>query len=169
MSKSTKPRRKYRPKPVTTDPIGYSICGAALFMKSQQAKLMSGPNAAFDLLRQGKARNADWNDIMQALTVGQRLCDANIGNNLRDDIEAGMTALSKVGVRMQQTGKPTTCYAAELAAIREALDLYGIQISLCTQGEYTRAVAAVTRFINGLPKCTIEEYMAEVGKRLEAV
>lgn len=162
-----KPKRTKRyagPKPVTLDPIGHSICGAALFMLEQRKQILAGPERGFNLLRQGCAKNEDWNEVSQALSVAEQLCKLSIGNNLLPKIEDAMTALSAVAVRMLQKNGPTTCYAAELSTIREGIDLYAIQVRLCTQGEFGRAVQHVKNWLTSSKTGTLDDYMEHVGK-----
>lgn len=161
MSK-TKPKRtkKYGgPKRRSADTIGEAITGIALYEPAQIAALQKRSEAAYVLLREGRAQNHDWNEITQALSVAQKLCDLNIGNNLRPDIEAGLTALSQVAVRMLKKDGPTACYAEELKAIREALDMRAAQLKVCSQNEYRTATRYVTAFLKSIPEGTIDDYM----------
>lgn len=159
MSGNKKPRKAYRAKPVSLDPISEGIYGAALFMPWQRSKVVAGPEAGFDLLRQGKAQNQDWNQVSQALSVAEALCGMNIGNNLLPQIEAGISGLTSIAIRMLEKNGPTTCYAGELAAIREALDMYKAQLHHCTQGEFGRAVKQVTNMLTSIKTGTLEDYM----------
>jgi hypothetical protein len=159
MSGNKKPRKAYRPKKISIDPISEGIYGAALFMPWQRDKVMAGPEAGFDLLRQGKAHNQDWNEVSQGLSVAEALCRLNIGNNLLPQIEGGISALTSIAIRMMKGSNPTTCYAAELAAIREALDMYKVQLRYCSQGEFSRAVQQVTNMLTSIKTGTLEDYM----------
>lgn len=164
MASNKRPRKAYRPKPVSTDPISHGICGAALFMPWQRAKIMAGPEAGFNILRQGKATNADWNEVSQAFNISEKLCFMNIGNNLLEEVQAGIAAMSTVAVRMMKKDAPTALYAAELSAIRHSLDLYAVQIKVCTQGEFTRAVEQVKNMLNGMRPESLDEYLAKASQ-----
>lgn len=104
--------------------------------------------ASFERLREGRASREDWNQICQALNVGEALCEFNIANDHLDDFHKGHEALHKIALRML-AGKSSTCYAHELAAITEALDMHKIQLQFCTQSEFGRAIKRVTDLING--------------------
>lgn len=158
-----KPKRtkKYGgPKRRSVDTISEAICGAAVFMPQQITLIRQRPEAAYLLLCQGKAQNHDWNEIAQAMGVAEVLAQRNIGNNLMPQIVAALSALSSIAVRMQTTGRTVTCYPAELAAVREGLDVYGIQVKVCTQNEFYFAGQKVKRFLESIPEGTVEEYMA---------
>lgn len=90
----------------------------------------------------------EWYVIDNGLRISEALIELNIGNNLVDAIRAGREALDAVGDRIRGT-RLSTCRAAELELIREAADLYRIQLTLCTQGELSKAVRRVQNTIMG--------------------
>ncbi|WP_395009801.1 hypothetical protein [Undibacterium sp.] len=140
--------KKHRPIAVKTNAVEWAIGGAFTFPIETQQKIMKEPLAAFELLRQGKASRDDWNMICQALNVGEALCELNICNNRLDDFNKGHDALHQIALRML-AGKPSTCYAHELAAVKEAMDMHKIQLQFCSQGEFSRAVKRVTNLLKG--------------------
>lgn len=72
-----------------------------------------------------------------------------ICSEFADDIAGALAAMSAIALRIMK-GKGSTCYAAELEAIRLGLNSYGAQIKLCSQSEYNRAVNRVQgRLSNG--------------------
>jgi hypothetical protein len=143
MSRQKKPRnKKYRPRELMTNTIEWARAGVLTFPHETVDQLMVEPLAAFDKLRRAAADRDDWNMVCQALNIAEALTNQDIGPNLRPQIAAGQEALHAIAQRMLGTGS-STCYAAELAAIDEALLMYKAQVRLCTQGEFTRAFRQV--------------------------
>jgi hypothetical protein len=138
-----KPRnKKYRPREIQTDPVTWAIAGVHKFPTETIAATFVPVDEAMLLLKLGKATREDWNVPCQSLNIAEALAGLRIGPNLMPQIRAGQEALSKIAQRMIGTGK-ATCYGAELAAIDEALVMYRVQMKVCTQGEFTRAVNRV--------------------------
>lgn len=134
--------RRYKPREIQTDPVSWAIAGVHTFPKQTQDDVMAITWAAFDKLREGIAGREHWNIVAQSLNVAEALAGLKIGNNLLPEIYAGMEALHQIAMRMMKKGR-TALYAQELAAVREACVLYGIQLGLCTQAEYSRAIKKV--------------------------
>lgn len=145
MKKRTK---KYKPREIKGNALEWAIAGVHTFPIETQRDIMKQPLASFDMLREGRASREDWNLICQALNVGEALCEFNIANDHLDEFHKGHEALHQIALRML-AGKSSTCYAHELAAITEALDMHKIQLQFCTQAEFSRAIKRVTNLING--------------------
>jgi len=131
--------KKYVPKDIQLDPISWAVAGVHNFPFATVDKTFEPINAAVLLLKQGKAAREDWNVPCQALNVAEALTGQGVGGNLLPAIRAGQEALKAIALRMLSRGT-ATCYAAELAAIDEALQMYRAQMSACTQAEFGRAV-----------------------------
>ncbi|MFM0405248.1 hypothetical protein [Paraburkholderia dipogonis] len=124
------------------------MAGAHLLPEAKRAELFDPVLQAFEALRQGMASMEQWFTVDNGLRLSEALISLNIGNNLAEAIRAGRDALKGVGDRLRATGS-STCRAAELAFIREATELYQIQLRLCTQAEMSKAVRHVKNVING--------------------
>lgn len=143
MSKSKKPRNKpYRPRERLVDPVQWAVAGVHKLPTASIDAAFVPINAAMELLRKGVATRDDWNMVSQALNVAEALASLNIGENLLPAIMAGQRWLHQIVLRMLERGS-STCYAAELSAIDEALVMYRAQMQVCTQAEFGRAVARV--------------------------
>jgi hypothetical protein len=142
----TKKRNKaYRPRHVQSDPVSWAIAGVHTLPAEQQRKAMQQVDAAVLLLKQAKATRDDWNVIHQALNIAKALADLQIGANLLQQINSGEHALRDIAGRMA-LGK-TACYGYEIALIDEAVSMYQIQLRLCTQAEFQRAVKRVRQLV----------------------
>jgi hypothetical protein len=142
VSKSKKPRKRYVPREQRADPVTWALAGVHKIPTESIDASFAPINAAFGLLKQGKAAREDWNVISQALNVAEALAGLQIGSNLIPEIVAGQRWLHQIALRMLERDI-STCYAAELAAIDEALTMYRAQMQVCTQAEFGRAVARV--------------------------
>jgi hypothetical protein len=134
--------KKYKPREIQLDPVSWAIAGAHLFPTETIAATFKPIEDAILLLKQGRATREDWNVPCQALNIAEALAAMGIGPNLLPEIASGQSALVSIAQRMIGTGK-ATCYGAELAAIDEALTMYRVQMKVCTQGEFSRALARV--------------------------
>lgn len=143
-----KRNKKYKPREIKANALDWAIAGVHTFPTETQRDIMKQPMASFNMLRQGQASRDDWNQICQALNVGEALCELHIGDNLLDAFHQGHEALHQIALRMLG-GRSSTCYAHELAAITEALDMHKIQLQLCTQAEFSRAIVRVKNLISG--------------------
>ncbi|MFM0058505.1 hypothetical protein PQR64_23065 [Paraburkholderia phytofirmans] len=153
MPKSKSRGKKYVPKTVSANAIEWAMAGAHLLPAARRAELLEPVEQAFEALREGKASMEQWYAIDNALRLSEALIGLNIGNNLAAAIRAGRTALDEVGDRLRATGS-STCRSPELALIREATELYQIQLGLCTQGEMSKAVRYVRNVVtSGTVRC----------------
>lgn len=161
-SKSTR-GKKYRPTGVNQNAVGWAIAGVHTMPTETQKEIMKEPIKAFEKLRQGIANRDDWNMVCQSLNVGEALCEAHICGNLLEDFNNGLEALHQIALRML-SGKSSTCYAQELAAVKTALETHKIQLKFCTQGEYSRAIERVKNLLKG----GAQENVARTYARLNA-
>lgn len=148
MPKSKCRGKKYSPKPISANAMEWALAGSHLLPAAKREELFEPVTEAFERLREGGASMEQWYNIDNGLRLSEALIALNIGSNLAEAIRAGRAALDDVGARLRVSGS-STCRAAELALIREATELYQIQLGLCTQGEMSKAVRAVKNKING--------------------
>lgn len=161
MKNKKKRNKKHRPREIKANAVDWAIAGVHTFPFETQRDLMKPPNEAFTKLREGLAGRDDWNLICQTFNVAEALCMLNIGNNLADCFKSGHNALSQIALRML-AGKSSTCYAQELHDITEALDMHRIQLKLCTQAEYSRALEKVRNLIGGGAQYDVAKIYSEM-------
>lgn len=157
-----KRNKKYKPREIKANALDWAIAGVHTFPTETQRDIMKPPMASFDLLREGRASREDWNQICQALNVGEALCEFNIANDHIDDFHKGHEALHQIALRMLG-GKSSTCYAHELTAVKEALDMHKIQLQFCTQAEFSRAILRVKNLLNGGAQDDVTETYARLN------
>lgn len=162
MSKTKKPRTKrYVARECLQDPVSWAVAGVHTLPTESQQAAMVPVDGAVALLKQGMAGRDDWNMIVQALNIAEALAGLQIGPNLMPQIEAGQEALHAIALRMIAR-RTATCYATELHAIDEALAMYRAQLKLCTQAEFSRAIARVKE----LHRSGAMVYVARVFEKL---
>ncbi|PUA17285.1 hypothetical protein [Glaciimonas sp. PCH181] len=154
MTGTKKRNKSYKPRRVQLDPVSWAIAGSHKIPLKLQAELREPLADALALLRQGVAKRDDWNQLSNALNLAEALAGLQIGPNLVPAIAAGERSLEAVALRMQKTGH-STLWAVELADITEALEMYRIQVSLCSQAEYSRAVRRVKDMHRGGGMCDV--------------
>lgn len=138
-----KPRnKKYKKKNVMPNSVAWAMAGAFKMPAEDVDMLMVPMRRAYMQFLAGIATRDDWNDLVTQFMIGEALAGMNIGNNLLPDITAAMNALRAIATRMIEN-KRSTCYASELRWIKEAADMYKIQLDHCTQGEFSRAHKSV--------------------------
>jgi len=165
MSRSTKPRKKYRGPTDTYDPTQLAYNAARKLTETQQQMLIGPAIEGFHKLREGKAVRADWNRVVDALNAGEALAQIGIGSNLEAEFHPAFQAMHDVALRML-AGKGSTCRATELEAIRHGLNNYGVQIKLCSQSEYNKAVARVRGMLTSGKYLTVKaEYEASLNPK----
>lgn len=124
------------------------MAGAHLLPAAKRAELFEPVVVAFEALHMGAASMEQWYTIDSGLRLSEALIGLNIGNNLAPQIADGHRALDVIGLRLRTFGS-STCHALERDLIREAIELYQIQLGLCTQAEISKAVRRVKSLING--------------------
>ena len=143
MGANKKSRSKgYRPRQVCIDSAAWAISGSFTLPISTQRELMAPVDTAMRQLQMATANRDDWNVLANGLNIAEALCGQNIGNNLLSKILSGQSALHAVAIRMIPTGS-STCKGCEITDILEAVDMYRIQLNLCSQAELSRAVRRV--------------------------
>lgn len=150
MPTSKRRGKKYIPKTISTNAMEWALAGAHLLPAAKRAELFEPVSQAFESLQKGAASMEQWYAIDNGLRLSEALIGLNIGNNLAPQIADGRRALDAVGSRLRLTGL-STCDALEQDLMGEALDLYQIQLGLCTQAEMSKAVRRVSNFIKGSP------------------
>lgn len=145
-----KPKRTKRhvPRQVNSNSVDWAVAGAHRLPTESLDAMFVPITEAVALLKQGRASREDWNIVCQALNLGEALTAARIGANLLTTIIVGQEALHQIALRMLETGS-STCRAAELVVIEEALASYRAQLQVCTQAELSRAVTRVKNLHRG--------------------
>ena len=148
MGRTAKPRRAYRPRPVTADTVETAIARAGLLPESSRQALRAPIIAALDGLRTGTGQWPAWCSMADALNVAEQLAADGIASNHAGTIAAAQSVLADLHARLAK-GAPWTLRAAELKTLQDAAEIAEIQLEYASQGEVADAIESVKRRVAG--------------------
>ena len=152
MASNKKPRKKYRPRPVRADIIGYvkeSLSPVAA-QHSFLLDLRIKNHSALAALTQGEATRTQFDVLIAAVNMTEAFYRLGIGDDYKDEIRDGLDALHSVGVR--STSRPDGRFilkADEMKAINTIMELHDAQLDVVTIKEMEQAIALVGRVVRG--------------------
>lgn len=143
MSKSKKPRKAYRPRPVHLNNITRVLENVALLDRHEIAKATAGVDQAFDLFRQAVEPAHHWRVMADALNVAETMSDGGICSDAASLqlILDGQDVLARVAEQRAACGS-WALRAADMQTLRDALDRHHLQLTFISVSEYERAIAS---------------------------
>ena len=143
MPKSSKPRKKYRPKTNLLNPVAFVL---ESFMPVRAyseylTDLRIKNHGALAALVRGQATMYDMNTLMAMSNATMGLLYLGYGEGYEDVAEAGFDSLKSVVER----GLPTSrfiCKAQEINALNAFMELHDAQMDVITVQDMDRALAA---------------------------
>ena len=143
----SKPRKKYKPKGVRMDAVGWVLKGLQPFKTVEYSTTLRIKNhAAMEALRKGEATLAD----IDVLIGMFNMCEAytmlkpELGADWSDEIKAGLDALHAVGVRGAMS-KRFILKADELVAMNLVMEIHDAQLDQTTVTDMEKAMDLVTK------------------------
>lgn len=143
----SKPRKKYKPKSIRMDAVGWVLKGLQPFKTVEYSTTLRIKNhAAMDALRKGDATMADIDVLIGAFNM----CEAYImlrpelGADWSDEIKAGLDALHAVGVRGVMS-KRFILKADELTAMNLVMEIHDAQLDQTTVTDMEKAMDLVSK------------------------
>lgn len=126
--------------------IDYAIDSARAFTPAQVKQLMAPNHAAIHALQYGSFDAHQWRALADAFNIAEALAQppVNIANNHADkfnDAQCVLFALSE----QYRDSRTWTPRAAQLQTIKDAMEIFQIQLENVGQGEFERAVERVKR------------------------
>jgi hypothetical protein len=142
----SKPRKKYRPKPVHLNAVQRAMESVQVLPKHDTGELKAIVRQAFADFTTGQDCAANWKSMADALNVAEALSDIGICSDAtsRETIAAGASVLGAVAARHAERNT-WALKADEFKALSEGLWLHRVQLDHCSLGEYQRAVTAVAK------------------------
>jgi hypothetical protein len=139
-------RSKYRPKGQLPDPVSWVLAGLKPFTSvSASADLRIKNHDAMDVLRRGDATIATINVLIGAFNM----CEAytmlrpELGQDWKEEIEAGLDALHAVGRRGIESGR-FILKADELNAMNLVMEIHDTQLQNTTVRDMEKAMDIVS-------------------------
>lgn len=144
MPSNSKPRKKYRPKPVLLNPIDHVVQGVKPPAPDRVLKVQAINHGALHSLTRGKGTKADWDHVTWALNTALLLCELDVGAEYKDDVLAAMKAHNACGIRHVR-GHNFGYTGPELMDVNRAMGMHDLQMPLVTVAEYESAQREVER------------------------
>jgi len=145
-----KKRSKYRPRPVMRDAMAWVKSGFyRVDGHPATAELALTNHAAMEALRMGEATQADMQDLANMINVMEALTEVNpaFGEDYSAEIEAAQAAMVSLAARCKQRGV-FTCTAAELDALRVAIELHDAQLEIATVNDIAEAMKIIKNVVS---------------------
>ena len=144
MSRNKKPRKAYRPKPVTADTLGLALHFAAKPAKQDREEVLGMLRAAMQALRQGVATEHDWSVAAGSVTVAQAIERKGIVRGLHEHIASTEQALQAIYDRAMRTGggqwARTSLWFNEMDALANFLEIHTFQLDQLGRAEMLAAM-----------------------------
>lgn len=148
MSRNKRPRKAYRPRPPRAASWVIARNQAGLLTTAELDSVLVPLRAAFDKLRQGQAKWADWALVGATLVMARNIEDQGVVRGLAAQIRAADDALDAIKTRASAHmppgqdivahWRPTALYATEISALDDLIWVHEYQLKNLSYGE-TRA------------------------------
>jgi hypothetical protein len=142
MPKSAKPRKKFRPKPMLVNPVGFVVESMTPLVEYESYVLhwKLRNTVAFGELLKGKASKTDIDTLASSRNIVEALLVTLKGVDIDGTLDRSAVALVDICDRANQ-GKGTATRAPELQAIRDLMSLHDELLDAVTVGEFEAALA----------------------------
>lgn len=144
MGLSAKPRRKYRPRPVLHDSVGY-VMDSVTYLNTNNFPLVDLKiklsEAMFALLR-GTAKKHDIDRLIAMCNITEALWEMGFGKDYKDVFIAGKYAILSIVNRAGKCNKfiPT---GPEITMLNTLMELHDAQLDVITVKDMEKAIRAV--------------------------
>lgn len=172
MGATTKPRRKYRPRPVAANPMQLAMRRAGRIPAAELDEVMGQIEAAFRALREGVATEFQWVVLASSVELGLAVELQGVVTGLEGHLRAAEAALQAIYKRaMEPAGewRPTALYWQEIEAVDTVVWLHREQLQRLSEAEWRRAHAravGVVRSAGGRAVDNVEALPAPVQLQL---
>ncbi len=149
-------RSSYRPKGVRLDVMAWIKQGMQPMSSHPEALTLKLKNhAAMDELVKGRGTRDHCDTVICALNMTEALAMLRIGDEYRQDINAGQNAMLHMCRRGLERGR-FLFTGPELAAVNTSMEIHDAQLEACTLAELEIATAIVARTISTKKATVIE-------------
>ncbi len=141
MGKPAAPRRKYRPRPVATNPIALAVRRARKIPEQEIEAVMIPVKASFKALREGIANEHQWRILAGTVEMALAIEREGVVRGLHGHLQEAEAALAAIRLRAMATGewRSTALYFQEIAALDEFTWLHKAQLEHLSEGEWNKA------------------------------
>lgn len=151
MSKTKKPRKQYRPRPVANG--GGLAAFARIYARGENASPLRDDQltdlgaaywVAMENLTSGSASEESWSCVVCSLNIAMALCESVFNGQHEEDIIAAMDGAFRAKIRSEKSGNFRLDGDA-IQAINFALTLHDKQMQLAHRKEIVAALETVQR------------------------
>ena len=143
MAGNKRPAKKYRPKGVRLDIVGYVCRGLVPLHDSLRINLLTKIHDAMVEITQGRGTKAHWVLVADALNMAQVLDEQTFLSAYEVEFELAHAAHAACGTRYAIEGRAMLYTGAELQAVNFALRVHEAQFDKATLAEAERALNTV--------------------------
>jgi hypothetical protein len=149
MSRSKKPRKACRPRPITADTMALATHFAAKPSVADRAEVLGILRQAIQALREGVATEHQWSVAAGSVTVALAIERQGIVRGLQGHLKTAEQALQDIYDRALRTGGGrwvrVTLYYQELDALQTFMDLHAFQVKQLGRAEFLAAIDAAQK------------------------
>ena len=139
MARNKKPRKAYRPRPVTAETMRLVMSNIQIPPKDDRDEVVGYLTKAITALRKGKATELDWSIAAGSVATALKIEAQGIVHGMRNLILPADTALESIYHRAHRVGNghwlSPTLYAAEITALDDLLFAHTYQMSKLSRAE----------------------------------
>lgn len=144
MGTTKKPRKKYRPRPVLRNPLGY-VLETVMPLRDHEFPLLTlkiKHSESMCALLGGTAKRGDIDRLVDMSNIVRALYQMGFGVQYKDVADEGRDAIVRVVDRAVKHGRFTPT-GPEIRALNLLMELHDAQMEVITVGDIERAVASV--------------------------
>ncbi len=149
MSRNKKPRKAYRPKPLSNDTMAIAKHFAAKPVREDRNEILTGLQASIKALREGVATEHQWSIVAGSLSVANAIERQGVVRGLAEHFASAEQALQNIYDRALRMGNGrwvrVTLYFYELDVLAEFFDLYKFQVNQLGRAEFLNAIDAARK------------------------
>lgn len=142
MSRSHKPRKPYRPRPIAVNTLEIALHRAAKPARADREEVLDMLRQAFKALREGVATEYQWSVIAGSVDVAKAIEQLGVVRGLAGYLADATQALQTIHDRATAAGpwRPTALYFHELDAVQTFVDLHAFQVNQLSRAEFLAAI-----------------------------
>ena len=140
-------RKRYKPKEIVRDPVGWAITLATKLDSEQLGPLLQTMRDGIEDFRIGSGGPDPWRNLADCANIGEDLMRFGLANDHAATFTRAQLALKAVAER-HAVRNSWTLRADELDALRLLVLVHEVQLRNCSQGEFRDAVKRVVRRVS---------------------
>ena len=144
MGTTKKPRKKYRPKPVLANPLGYVLESKTRVADrgSLLVDLKIKNHLAMSMLVRGQAKKDDMDKLVAMSNMTEALCALGFGKEYQNVCIDGRYAILSIANRATKHGRFTPT-GPEITMLNALMDLHDAQMEIITVKDMEKAIDVI--------------------------